>query len=72
MSKTIELEGLHFTGADATDKPKLKKLLVGLNRAEKVAICRAWNNSCESIEDFKSTIAPMVLLAMRQKIGRVA
>lgn len=62
----MNLEGLQFTGAEATDLEGLRKALGKCeNDAEKQAVCRLWNNTVETVGYFSTVMAPALLADMR-------
>jgi hypothetical protein len=66
MNKQVELEGLHFSGAEATDLEGLRKALGKCeNEAEKQAVCNLWNDTCETVGYFSTVMAPALLADMR-------
>jgi hypothetical protein len=72
MSKTVTLNGLQFSAVEPTEIPMLKQLLEGCNgRDEMRVICHEWNNTCETVEEFATTVVPLVLAKRHSASDRV-
>ena len=72
--RTYVINGFEFSGVLPNELARLKQLVSTCNgRKEINALCLAWNNSCESVENFTPTVKGRVLANLAQDIiGRVA